>query len=72
LREGRQPCRGGLRFRFPGEAAARLADATPAEVQRQRVKAGARSVEFDAGHHPFLSRPGAFADSIAAEIHRNR
>jgi pimeloyl-ACP methyl ester carboxylesterase len=44
--------------------------AIPAELQRQRVRAGARSVEFDAGHHPFLSRPGAFADSIAAEIHR--
>ncbi len=42
--------------------------ATPAEVQRRRVKAGARVVEFDAGHHPFLSRPDAFAQTIAAEI----
>jgi len=42
--------------------------ATPAEVQRQRVRAGARIVEFDAGHHPFLSRPEAFAQTIAAEI----
>jgi pimeloyl-ACP methyl ester carboxylesterase len=42
--------------------------ATPAEVQRRRVRAGARVVEFDAGHHPFLSRPDAFAHAIAAEI----
>jgi pimeloyl-ACP methyl ester carboxylesterase len=42
--------------------------AIPAEVQRSRVKAGARLVEFDAGHHPFLSRPGAFAQAIAAEM----
>jgi pimeloyl-ACP methyl ester carboxylesterase len=44
--------------------------ATPADVQRRRVKAGATTVEFDAGHHPFLSRPEAFADSIATEIDR--
>jgi pimeloyl-ACP methyl ester carboxylesterase len=44
--------------------------ATPAEVQRQRVRAGTRIVEFSAGHHPFLSRPDAFAQSIAAEIAR--
>jgi pimeloyl-ACP methyl ester carboxylesterase len=42
--------------------------ATPAEVQRRRVRAGAHLVEFDAGHHPFLSRPEAFAQNIAAEI----
>ena len=42
--------------------------ATPAEVQRRRVRRGARVVEFDAGHHPFLSRPEAFAQTIAAEI----
>jgi len=42
--------------------------ATPAEVQRRRVRAGARVVEFAAGHHPFLSRPDAFAEAIAAEI----
>jgi pimeloyl-ACP methyl ester carboxylesterase len=42
--------------------------ATPAEVQRQRVRAGIRLVEFSAGHHPFLSRPEAFAQSIAAEV----
>src|SRR5262249_55470804 len=42
--------------------------ATPAEVQRRRVRPGARVVEFDAGHHPFLSRPDAFAQIIAAEI----
>ena len=44
--------------------------ATPAEVQRKRVKQTARLVEFQAGHHPFLSRPEAFASSIAAEIDR--
>ena len=42
--------------------------ATPAEVQRQRVRAGTRRVDFRAGHHPFLSQPRAFAQSIAAEI----
>lgn len=42
--------------------------ATPAEVQRKRVRPGGRIVEFDAGHHPFLSRPGAFAQTIAADI----
>lgn len=42
--------------------------ATPAEAQRGRVRAGARLVEFHAGHHPFLSRPDEFAQSIAAEI----
>jgi len=42
--------------------------ATPAEAQRARIRAGARAVDFEAGHHPFLSRPEAFAQSIAAEI----
>jgi pimeloyl-ACP methyl ester carboxylesterase len=42
--------------------------ATPAEVQRQRVARGARVVEFEAGHHPFLSRPDAFARAIAGAI----
>jgi pimeloyl-ACP methyl ester carboxylesterase len=42
--------------------------ATPAEVQRRRVRPGTRVVEFDAGHHPFLSRPDAFAQIIADEI----
>jgi pimeloyl-ACP methyl ester carboxylesterase len=42
--------------------------ATPAEVQRRRVRPGGRVVEFDAGHHPFLSRPDAFAQTMAAEI----
>jgi pimeloyl-ACP methyl ester carboxylesterase len=42
--------------------------ATPAEVQRGRVRGGARVVEFEAGHHPFLSRPGDFARAIAAEL----
>ena len=44
--------------------------ATPAEVQRRRVRPGAAVVEFDAGHHPFLSQPDAFAETIAAEIDR--
>jgi pimeloyl-ACP methyl ester carboxylesterase len=42
--------------------------ATPADVQRRRVRPGARVVEFDAGHHPFLSRPDAFAQTLAAAI----
>jgi pimeloyl-ACP methyl ester carboxylesterase len=45
--------------------------ATPAEVQRRRVREHTRVVEFDAGHHPFLSRPQAFADSLASEIKRS-
>jgi pimeloyl-ACP methyl ester carboxylesterase len=45
--------------------------ATPPEAQRQRVKAGTRLVEFAAGHHPFLSRPDGFAESIVAAIARN-
>lgn len=45
--------------------------ATPPEVQRHRVRAGTRLVEFGAGHHPFLSRPDEFADSIVAAIDRN-
>lgn len=42
--------------------------ATPAATQRGRVPDGVRAVEFEAGHHPFLSRPEAFADSIATEV----
>jgi pimeloyl-ACP methyl ester carboxylesterase len=45
--------------------------ATPAEVQRQRARASTRVVEFNAGHHPFLSRPDAFAESIAAAVGHN-
>jgi pimeloyl-ACP methyl ester carboxylesterase len=41
-----------------------------AETQRGRVAPGARQVEFDAGHHPFLSRPEDFAQLLAAEIER--
>jgi pimeloyl-ACP methyl ester carboxylesterase len=44
--------------------------ATPAETQRRRVRDGSRLVEFDAGHHPFLSQPGAFAAALAAEINQ--
>jgi pimeloyl-ACP methyl ester carboxylesterase len=42
--------------------------ATPAASQRNRIRPGTRHVEFDAGHHPFLSRPDAFADVLAEEI----
>lgn len=42
--------------------------ATPAEAQRRRVKGDARTVEFEAGHHPFLSRPADFARALAAEL----
>jgi pimeloyl-ACP methyl ester carboxylesterase len=42
--------------------------AIPAEVQRRRVRPEARVVEFEAGHHPFLSRPDAFAEAVATEI----
>ena len=42
--------------------------ATPAETQRGRIRAGARRVEFDAGHHPFLSRPDAFAQLLVDEM----
>lgn len=45
--------------------------ATPAEVQRARVRPGAHRIEFAAGHHPFLSRPEAFTHCIAAEIARS-
>jgi pimeloyl-ACP methyl ester carboxylesterase len=42
--------------------------ATPAEVQRGRIRGEARAVEFAAGHHPFLSRPEAFAEVIAEAV----
>lgn len=42
--------------------------ATPAETQRGRIRRGVRRVEFDAGHHPFLSRPDRFARLLADEI----
>jgi pimeloyl-ACP methyl ester carboxylesterase len=42
--------------------------ATPAATQRKRVRDGVRRVEFDAGHHPFLSRPEAFAHTLVEEI----
>jgi pimeloyl-ACP methyl ester carboxylesterase len=45
--------------------------ATPAEVQRRRVAEGARVVEFEAGHHPFLSRPEPFAATLAAVLERS-
>jgi pimeloyl-ACP methyl ester carboxylesterase len=42
--------------------------AIPAELQRQRASASARLIDFPSGHHPFLSQPEAFAQSIAAEL----
>jgi pimeloyl-ACP methyl ester carboxylesterase len=45
--------------------------ATPPGAQRLRIRADARVVEFGAGHHPFLSRPDAFAESIVAAIDRS-
>ncbi len=42
--------------------------ATPAQIQRTRVREGARVVEFQAGHHPFLSRPDALADTLIAAV----
>jgi len=42
--------------------------ATPAATQRKRARDGVRLVEFDAGHHPFLSRPDAFAQTLTEEI----
>jgi pimeloyl-ACP methyl ester carboxylesterase len=45
--------------------------ATPAVVQRSRLKDQTRLVEFSAGHHPFLSRPDEFARSLVAAIEHN-
>jgi pimeloyl-ACP methyl ester carboxylesterase len=42
--------------------------AIPSELQRRRAGAGARVIDFASGHHPFLSQPEAFAQSIAAAI----
>jgi hypothetical protein len=46
--------------------------ATPPDVQHRRVKDQTRVVEFSAGHHPFLSRPDDFAQSLAAAIEHNQ
>jgi pimeloyl-ACP methyl ester carboxylesterase len=42
--------------------------AIPADLQRRRADPHARMVDFESGHHPFLSRPEAFADTLAAAI----
>jgi len=42
--------------------------ATPANAQRLRIRDGVRPVEFRAGHHPFLSRPEAFAHTLASDV----
>jgi hypothetical protein len=34
----------------------------------RRVRDRAHTVEFEAGNHPFLSRPAVFAKSIVTEI----
>ena len=46
--------------------------ATPHEAQRLHVRPDTRFVEFGAGHHPFLSRPDKFAESIVTAIDRSR
>jgi pimeloyl-ACP methyl ester carboxylesterase len=38
---------------------------TPAAVQRKFAKRAHTVVEFDAGHHPFLSQPELVADLLA-------
>jgi pimeloyl-ACP methyl ester carboxylesterase len=42
--------------------------ATPTDVQHRRVRPDTRLVQFKAGHHPFLSRPNEFAESLVAAI----
>jgi hypothetical protein len=37
---------------------------TPAGLQREFARRAGRVVEFDAGHHPFLSRPAAVRDLL--------
>jgi pimeloyl-ACP methyl ester carboxylesterase len=37
---------------------------TPAERQREFARRAGRVVELDAGHHPFLSQPGAVRDLV--------
>jgi pimeloyl-ACP methyl ester carboxylesterase len=44
--------------------------AIPAALQRQRATPAARVIDFPSGHHPFLSQPEAFSESLAAEIDR--
>jgi pimeloyl-ACP methyl ester carboxylesterase len=39
---------------------------TPAELQREFAGRAGSVVELDAGHHPFLSQPGAVRDLILA------
>jgi pimeloyl-ACP methyl ester carboxylesterase len=39
---------------------------TPAERQREFASRAQRTVELDAGHHPFLSQPRAVADLVLA------
>jgi pimeloyl-ACP methyl ester carboxylesterase len=44
--------------------------AIPAALQRQRAAPDARLIDFPSGHHPFLSQPEAFSESIVGEIDR--
>lgn len=39
--------------------------ATPAEAQRAAATRAGRTVEVPTGHHPFLSRPDLFAETLA-------
>lgn len=38
--------------------------ASPARLQREFARRAGSVVELDAGHHPFLSRPGAVRDLL--------
>ena len=42
--------------------------AIPAEAQRAAAVRAGRTVEIPTGHHPFLSRPDLFADTLAGTI----
>lgn len=41
---------------------------TSPSLQRQRASPTARLIDFPSGHHPFLSQPDAFAQSLGAHI----
>jgi pimeloyl-ACP methyl ester carboxylesterase len=42
--------------------------AIPAETQRAAAVRAERTVEIPTGHHPFLSRPDLFAETLAGTI----
>ncbi|TQS42464.1 alpha/beta hydrolase [Cryptosporangium phraense] len=60
-----QPVRGVAWREVPSTYVVCLEDlATPAGVQRERGGRAGEVVEIGAGHHPFLSRPGEFAELL--------